>query len=144
MTNFPQPDQSEVPRLVLVERSEDILSARQGCREAAQNIGLGTLDQTRLATAISELARNALRYGGGGICRIFADETEEASFLRIEMEDHGPGIGDVIAAMEPGYSTGGGYGLGLPAVKKLMDTISIESRPGFTLVAAEMRRRKGL
>jgi serine/threonine-protein kinase RsbT len=156
MSTFPRSDRTGLPAdvrvddtgrcttvtTIAIERQEDILIARQGCRDAARQIGLGTVDQTRLATVISELARNALRYGGGGVCRIVTEELPGDHLLRLEIEDHGPGIPDVAAAMEPGFSTGGGYGLGLPAVAKLMDRLEIDSRPGHTLITTQMRRRR--
>ncbi|MFE1602369.1 ATP-binding protein [Methylobacterium sp. ID0610] len=127
---------------VMIRRQDDILTARQAGREAARGLGLGTADQTRLATAISELVRNALRYAGGGQCRIFTHTTGSEQAILIEVEDDGPGIDNVAAALMPGYSTGGSLGLGLPAVQKLMDDVSFETRPGFTRITARMARRR--
>ncbi|ACA20821.1 putative anti-sigma regulatory factor, serine/threonine protein kinase [Methylobacterium sp. 4-46] len=154
MTTRPHPDafaqplrggaagrEGELAVRVAVRIQEDILAARHAARDAARLVGLGTVDETRLATAVSELARNALRYAGAGECRILARTNALAVTVAVEVEDHGPGIDDVAAALTPGFSTGGGLGLGLPAVQRLMDEISFDTRPGGTLVRASMVRR---
>lgn len=130
-----------VSRIPIV-RQEDILHARQAGRDIASEVGFGTVHQTRIATAISELARNALRYADGGECRISTVESENGTEVWLELEDAGPGIANIELALTPGYSTGGGFGLGLPAVRNLMDSMAIESHRGRTLVTARMERRR--
>lgn len=125
-----------------IERQEDILFARQAGRDIARDVGFGTVDQTRIATVISELARNVLRYASSGECRISTAELPTGTQIWLEVEDSGPGLGDIKLAMTPGYSTGGGYGLGLAAVKNLMDSLDIESHKGRTLITTRMARRR--
>jgi len=125
-----------------IVRQEDILHARQAGRDIASDVGFGTVDQTRIATVISELARNALRYADRGECRTSTVEHDNATEVWLELEHAGPGIANIELALTPGYSTGGGFGLGLPAVRNLMDSIAIESQRGRTLVTARMERRR--
>ena len=153
MTNHPRFERPGAPpaaggdmpasALVIVEvrAQEDIIAARQAGRDAARAVGLGTVDQTRLAPVISELTRTALRYAGGGQCRIVTRVTALTRTIVLEIEDRGPGIDNVTAALTPGYSTGGGLGLGMSAVLKLMDDKSVETRPGHTLIRTQMVRR---
>jgi serine/threonine-protein kinase RsbT len=133
---------AELQSAVTIATEQDIIRARQAGRELAQTYGFGTVDQTRLATAISELVRNVIRYAGTGECRIFTETSPTLRTIHLAVSDEGPGIPDIKLAMEPGYSACGGLGLGLPAVRRLMDRMSIESRPGHTLVTASMCRRK--
>ncbi|CAA2102036.1 MULTISPECIES: ATP-binding protein [Methylobacterium] len=148
MTKSPRSDpldavtRDETVCVIPIRVQEDILRARQSSRGAAAAIGFGTVDQTRLATVVSELARNILTYAGTGECRVVSRLTPVERSIVIEMEDSGPGIDDIADAMMPGYSTGGGLGLGLPAVHKLMDHMSVETRPGRTLIQASMARRR--
>jgi len=88
------------------------------------------MDQTRIATAVSELVRNALQHGGGGECIIRDVSDERAVRIEIEVVDQGPGIADIEEAMRDGYSSAGGLGEGLPGSKRLADAFSLESRPG--------------
>lgn len=132
----------ELQSVVAIATEQDIICARQAGRELAQAYGFGTVDQTRLATAISELVRNVIRYAGSGECRIYSETNLTHKTIHIIVTDHGPGIPDLKLAMEPGFSASGGLGLGLPAVRRLMDRMSIESRPGATIVTASMCRRK--
>ncbi|EJW10861.1 Anti-sigma B factor RsbT [Rhodovulum sp. PH10] len=121
---------------------EDIIGARQAGRDLARAAGFGTVDQTRIATAISELVRNALLHAGGGLCRIAVETTEASATLQVTVSDDGPGIPDIALAMQPGHSTTRGLGLGLSAVRSLMGGLSIESRPGRTTVVTSMTRRR--
>jgi len=125
---------------IRVER--DIVGARQAGREMARALGFGSADQTRLATAISELARNVIRYAGEGVCFISDESDGRESKVRVVVEDHGPGISDIDAAMTDGFSTGGGLGAGLPGAKRLVHEFHIESRPGLTRIDMLMRRRR--
>ena len=97
----------------------------------AASLGFGLLDQTRLATVASELARNAVKYATGG--RLILQPTADArgrAGLRLIFEDEGPGIPDLDAAMRDGFSTGKSLGKGLPGSKRLVDEFTIESAPG--------------
>ncbi len=125
-----------------VATATDIVRARSVARQEAARIGFGLADQTRLATAVSELARNVLKYASEGSCLIHEDSTATEMRLHITMEDHGPGIPDVAAAMKDGYSTGGGMGAGLPGTRRLVDKFEIESFPGLTRVTISMVRKR--
>ena len=113
-----------------VETSEDVVGVRQAVRQRAIQLGFNLVDQTKIVTAASELARNTLHYGGGGTLRI--DEVQQGTRrgLRLVFEDNGPGIPDVALAMKDGFTTGSGLGLGLSGAKRLSNEFSIESRPG--------------
>jgi len=124
-----------------VHLPEDVVRARQAGRDAARALGLGLADQTRLATAISEIARNALRYGGGGTCEIKGSQDGRYREIQVTVTDTGPGIPDVNQAMMPGFSTGNSLGMGLPGARRLVDAMDVVSRPGFTQVILVMRRR---
>lgn len=118
-------------RKIIPIRSEaDILAARQQGRELAKELGFSSVDLTFLATAISELARNIVAYAGDG--RIVLDTVHTGSRRGIAVAacDEGPGISDVALAMQDGYSTGQGLGLGLPGTKRLMDEFEISSEVG--------------
>ncbi len=108
----------------------DIVAARQLGRNVAKELGFGTVDQARITTAISELARNIYLYAGQGqICIEKLYESGKAG-LKVVAIDNGPGIKDIRQVMEDGYSTSGGLGAGLPGVKRLMDEFRINSTPG--------------
>lgn len=124
---------------IKVER--DIIAARQAGRELARELGFGLADQTRLATAISELTRNAIQYAGEGVCILSGVTKETANGIRVVVEDHGPGIDDIEQALQYGFSTGKGLGAGLPGTKRLVSRLDIESKPGHTRVTIEMIRR---
>lgn len=122
-------------RQVELKNQIDVVAARQMGREMARGLGFGSADQTRLATAISELARNAIQYAGEGLCAISDGSDQEVIRVRIVVEDHGPGIPDVKRAMEFGFSTRhNGLGAGLPGSKRLVHEFHIESEPGHTKV----------
>jgi serine/threonine-protein kinase RsbT len=110
--------------------SEDIVLVRQAVRQMAADLGFSLVDQTKLVTAASELARNAVIYGGGGTARIENVNARQRNGIRVTFEDNGPGIADIQQAMKDGYTTGGGLGLGLGGAKRLTDEFEIESHPG--------------
>jgi serine/threonine-protein kinase RsbT len=139
MTVPPDLNAAEVVHIV---EPMDIVRARMEAKRVAALIGFGPSDQTRLATAVSELSRNVRQYAGKGQCEIYDASTADEMAIRIVVEDHGPGIGDVARAMEDGYSTSGGLGAGLPGTQRLMDRFAIESRPGLTRVGIAMIRRR--
>lgn len=128
------------PELVSIFDSADIVRARSAARTMAARIGFGVADQTRLATAVSELTRNVIQYAGSGSCAIADTSLDGAMCIRIEVEDHGPGIPDLDLAMKDGYSTGGSLGAGLPGTRRLMDSFTIESAPGLTRVTIAIAR----
>ena len=113
-----------------VHSSEDIVWVRQAVRTWAVELGFGLVDQTKLVTAASELARNTVDYGGGGTVQFEAINNGVHRGLRLTFEDHGPGIPDVELALQDGYTTGGGLGLGLGGAKRLANEFEIESRCG--------------
>jgi serine/threonine-protein kinase RsbT len=99
-------------------------------RTRAVAAGLGLVDQTKIVTAASELARNTLDYGGGGTARIELIESGSRRGVRLTFEDSGPGIPDLELALKDGYTTGGGLGLGLSGARRLSNEFTIESKPG--------------
>ena len=108
----------------------DIVAARQLVRNEAKVIGFGAVDQARITTAITELARNIYLYARAGELTIERINKDGKVGIRITAADKGPGINNIEKAMEDGYSTSGGLGAGLPGVKKLMDTMDIQSSVG--------------
>jgi serine/threonine-protein kinase RsbT len=117
--------------LVLPVRSqEDIVRVRQSTREAAVAQGFSLVDQTKLVTAASELARNTLDYGGGGEAEIARLSEPPRRGVRLVFTDQGPGIADVELALKDGYTSGGGLGLGLGGAKRLSNEFSIFSKVG--------------
>ncbi|TFJ92055.1 anti-sigma regulatory factor [Lentibacillus salicampi] len=115
---------------VTIEQEWDIVKARQLGRDRARDIGFGTVDQARIATAISELARNIYLYAGSGkICFEVVEEMGQNG-LGVRSLDTGPGIKNISQVMEDGYSTSGGLGAGLPGVKRLVDQFDIQSEEG--------------
>jgi serine/threonine-protein kinase RsbT len=118
-------------RTIPLEDDQDIVVARNEVRTLAAALGFRTIDQARLATVASELARNIVKYAGRG--RLIAQPTESASgrqALRLIFEDQGPGIPNIEEAMRDGFSTGRGLGKGLPGSKRLVDEFEIESEIG--------------
>ncbi|MFB0545845.1 MAG: anti-sigma regulatory factor [Anaerolineae bacterium] len=117
---------SEV-RSLPIRNDLDIVTARVEAREVAKELGFGTIDQARIATATSELARNIAQYAPGGIMTIKPLNVEGRQGIEVICEDNGPGIEDVELAMQDGYSTSEGLGKGLPGAKRLMHDFEIES-----------------
>jgi serine/threonine-protein kinase RsbT len=110
--------------------SEDVVRLRQAVRERAVAAGFSLVDQTKLVTAASELGRNTIQYGGGGQAFIASLANGSRRGLRLEFVDRGPGIQDLQKALQDGFSTGAGLGLGLSGAKRLSDEFEIESEPG--------------
>jgi serine/threonine-protein kinase RsbT len=113
-----------------VHSSEDIVRVRQAVRAWMVEMRFSLVDQTKMVTAASELARNAFEYGGGGSARLEALEDGVRRGLRLVFEDHGPGIPDLEQALKDGYSSSGGLGLGLGGSKRLVNEFDIWSVPG--------------
>ena len=109
---------------------QDIVLARQTVRRLSQELGFGIVDQTKMITAASELSRNAVTYGGGGVMRwqLLTEGTRNG--LRLAFEDKGPGIADLALAMTDGWTSGKGLGLGLTGSKRLVSEFDIRSAPG--------------
>jgi serine/threonine-protein kinase RsbT len=111
-------------------RGEDVIVARRRVREWAIAAGFSLVDQTKLVTAASELARNLIEYGGGGTMRLEQLNDGAKRGVRLVFEDRGPGIADVEQALRDGFTTGNGLGLGLGGAKRLVNDFDIQSRPG--------------
>lgn len=122
----------------------DIVTARRLVRNAATTLGFGITDVTRIVTAASELTRNIYHYAGAGVMRWRSLAGNSRVGLELTFEDNGPGIPDVAEAMEPGFSTSKGLGLGLPGAKRLMDEMTIQSEvgKGTTVQIRKWLRRK--
>ncbi len=110
-----------------IKTVDDIVSIRRAAREFAAKMGFGLADQTRLATAVSELARNVIQYAGEGYSHIHDFSNAERRILIVEVIDSGAGIENIQTALQEGYSTGSGLGIGLSSCKRLMDVFSIVS-----------------
>lgn len=119
------------PATLPVRSGEDVVRVRQAVRTVAMDLGFSLVDQTKVITAASELARNTLTYGGGGEVRIerLMDGPKRAG-VRLTFEDRGPGISNVELALTDGYTTGTGLGLGLNGARKLSHEFDIWSQPG--------------
>jgi serine/threonine-protein kinase RsbT len=113
-----------------IRSGDDVVRVRQRVRALAVEIGLGLVDQTKIITAASELARNTLDYGGGGDVRAEIEQVGTRKGLRLTFEDQGPGIPDIEKALTDHYTTGGGLGLGLGGAKRLSNEFDIASTPG--------------
>lgn len=116
--------------VLLIQVDDDIARARQIVRAWASELGFSLVDQTKIVTATSELARNTLTHGGGGAMTLEEVRDNGRRGLRLTFEDQGPGIIDLEQALQDGYSTGGGLGLGLGGAKRLSNHFEISSRPG--------------
>lgn len=114
-----------------VRIEQDVVLARQAVRRIAQDCGMRLIDQTKLVTAVSELARNTVVYGGGGDMDWEIFEQSARTGIRLTFRDEGPGIPDIKLAMTDGWTSGGGLGLGLTGAKRLVDEFEIESTPGI-------------
>ena len=110
--------------------SDDVVGVRQIVRQWAVAVGFSLVDQTKIVTAASELARNTVIHGGGGTFRLESLNDDARRGLRLIFEDQGPGIVDIEQALKDGFTTGGGLGLGLGGAKRLSNEFDIASRPG--------------
>jgi serine/threonine-protein kinase RsbT len=113
-----------------IARPEDIVAVRRLVREWAVSAGFNLVDQTKIVTAASELARNTLEYGLGGTARFELLHDNHRRGLRLTFEDQGPGIPDIERALSDGYTSGGGLGLGLGGARRLANEFELTSRPG--------------
>ena len=108
----------------------DIVQVRQAVRSWSAELRFSLVDQTKMVTAASELARNAVVYGGGGVARLEALDDGPRRGLRVTFEDEGPGIPDIDLALSDGYTSGGGLGLGLGGARRLVNDFALDSAPG--------------
>jgi serine/threonine-protein kinase RsbT len=117
-------------KIMRLASDEDVVRLRQMVREQMIAAGFSLIDQTKMVTASSELARNTLRYGGGGEAQLSYVSNGLRRGLCVRFSDQGPGIPDIEQALKDGFTTGGGMGLGLSGAKRLSDEFEIESTPG--------------
>lgn len=117
--------------IVEIRSGDDVVRVRQEVRARAVESGLSLVDQTKIVTAASELARNTLDYGGGGTMLVERLQDGVRRGLRLTFEDQGPGIPDIERALTDGFTSGGGLGLGLGGAKRLSNEFSITSQPGM-------------
>ena len=115
---------------ISIQSSADIVLVRQSVRQFAVKLGFSLVDQTKIVTAASELARNTLDYGGGGTVKLEALQEGIRRGLRLTFEDQGPGIPDIDLALKDGYTTGQGLGMGLSGTKRLVNEFNIVSQVG--------------
>lgn len=113
-----------------IRAEADVVALRQNVRRWAADLTFSIVDQTKLVTAASELARNAIVYGGGGSATLEMLSETVRKGLRIVFEDNGPGIPDIELALRDGFTTGGGLGLGLGGARRLVNEFTIDSKPG--------------
>jgi serine/threonine-protein kinase RsbT len=122
---------AEAESLIPIESDAEVVTARQRARELAAHVELSSTDQTLLATAISEVARNITTYAQRGEVSVaVVREDDGRRGIRVVARDDGPGIEDIDRALQDGFTTGGGLGLGLPGARRLVDDFAIESSPG--------------
>ncbi len=117
-------------KAAVIRSDLDIVIARTMARDTAKAIGFGAIDQARIATAVSELARNIFLYAGTGNVTVREIERNGRKGIEIVCEDEGPGIPDIELVMQDGYSTSRGMGMGLPGAKRLMDEFDLRSQEG--------------
>lgn len=116
--------------VIPVDSESQVVAVRQIVRAWAQDLGFSLVDLTKIVTAASELARNTIKHGGGGVLTLETLHEGIRRGLRLVFEDHGPGIPDLALAMKDGYTTGGGLGLGLGGSKRLVNDFHITSKVG--------------
>ena len=119
-----------MPEVLELRVEADVVTCRQAVRSLAQGLRFSLVDQTRMITAASELARNTLVYGGGGQMRWAVVQREARAGLRLDFEDHGQGIPDIALALTDGWTSGGGMGLGLSGSRRLVHDFVIRSVVG--------------
>jgi serine/threonine-protein kinase RsbT len=128
---------------IAIETEADIVLVRRITREAAQRAGFGPTDVTRLVTACSEMARNIFKYAGKGKMHCLSIEDGSRTGLQLVFQDQGPGIADIGLAMQEGYTTSGGLGMGLPGTRRLVDEFEIRSVVGQgTMITLKKWRRR--
>jgi serine/threonine-protein kinase RsbT len=128
-------------KAAVIRSDLDIVIARTLARDTAKMLGFGAIDQARIATAVSELARNIFLYAGTGTVTVREIERTGRKGIEVICEDQGPGIANVNLVMQDGYSTSRGMGMGLPGAKRLMDEFDIRSQEGVgtTIICRKWR-----
>jgi serine/threonine-protein kinase RsbT len=121
---------NQTPDVLALSVESDVVVCRQAVRRLTQALNFSLVDQTRMITAASELARNTLVYGGGGEMRWSVVKRDARAGLQLEFEDHGPGIPDLALALTDGWTSGGGMGLGLSGSRRLVHHFAIRSAVG--------------
>jgi serine/threonine-protein kinase RsbT len=121
---------AETTETLEIRSSADVVAVRQATRALAERVGFSLVDQTKLVTAASELARNTITYGGGGSVRLDLVENGVRRGVRLTFEDQGPGIPDIQQALKDGFTSGQGLGLGLGGARRLVNDFTIDSAPG--------------
>lgn len=130
-----------------IASEDDIVAARGAAREVARVLQFGTVDQSRIATAVSELTRNVVRYATEGrgevVIRALPASAERGMGIEIVVSDNGPGIADVDQALREGFTSGSGMGMGLPGTQRLMDELVLDSAPGRGTTVTIRKWRRG-
>ena len=121
---------TETDETMPLRTSDDVVRVRQAVRARAVGAGFSLVDQTKIVTAASEIARNTVDYGGGGTARIEVLRNGQRRGVRLTFTDQGPGIADLTMALKDGYTTGSGLGLGLSGAKRLCNEFDVRSAPG--------------
>jgi serine/threonine-protein kinase RsbT len=131
----------ESSETIPVVRSDDVVRVRQAVRTKAVGLGFSLVDQTKVVTAASEIARNTVDYGGGGTLQIEVLREGTRRGLGLTFADQGPGIEDLERAMTDGYTTGNGLGLGMSGAKRLCNEFAVKSTPGQGTIVTLARWR---
>ena len=126
-----------------IQQERDLVYCRNRVKEVSAKIGMGIVNQTKLITATSEIARNMLIYGGGGIMIIEVVNRGKQDGVQLIFEDKGPGIPDVEKAMQDGFTTGRTLGMGLPGAKRLVNEFSIQSTVGKGTIVKMLKWKNG-
>src|SRR5688572_33340314 len=129
--------------LMVIVREIDVIPFRNRVKEYAVKIGMGLVNQTKIITAASELARNMLKYANGGKVIIEVVNKGRENGIRLVFKDQGPGISDIPLAMKDGFSTGKSLGLGLPGTKRLVSEFNIESEVGKGTTVTVIKWKNG-
>lgn len=126
-----------------IEKEQDVVPFRNRVKEYAVKIGMSLINQTKLITAASELVRNMLKYGGGGVVLIEVVSQGRDTGIRLMFQDKGPGIKDIPLAMKDGYSSGKSLGIGLPGTKRLVSEFDIKSEVGVGTTVTILKWKNG-
>ena len=126
-----------------IEKEQDVVPFRNRVKEYAVKVGMSLVNQTKLITAASELVRNMLKYGGGGVAVIEVISQGRDTGIRLVFQDKGPGIKDISLAMKDGYSSGKSLGVGLPGAKRLVSEFDIKSEVGAGTTVTILKWKNG-
>jgi serine/threonine-protein kinase RsbT len=124
------PTSNGTGKLLSIRSDDDVVRLRSEIRQRCVEIGLSLVEQTKVVTAASELARNTLRHGGGGEAQVQFVQNGPARGVQMAFSDNGPGIADIALALTDGYTSGGGLGLGLGGAKRLVDDFDLQTEVG--------------